>query len=116
MNRQKRLIRCVCAAGIAGMLAAGAITGGMNKPYTVRMDAKRYDGAAEEIKVLEGGQDVSETALDFEDSADAGQLENAGSPASPVSPEESVDSTGQGEVTSPAESMDPETPDRKSVV
>ena len=115
MNRQKRLIRCVCAAGIAGMLAAGAITGGMNKPYTVRMDAKRYDGAAEEIKVLEGGQDVSETTLDFEDSADAGQLENAGSPASPVSPEESVDSTGQGEVTSPAESMDPETPEEPAV-
>ncbi len=48
MNRRKRLIRCMCAAGIAGMLAVGAIDGGMDKPYTVRMDAKRYDGAAEE--------------------------------------------------------------------
>ena len=115
MNRQKRLIRCVCAVGIAGMLAVGAIAGGQDKPYTVRMDAKRYDGAAEELKVFEGEQDASETAWDFEDSADAGQIENAGSPADPVSPEESVDSTGQGEVTSPAESMDPETPEEPAV-
>ena len=112
MNRRKRLIRCMCAAGIAGMLAVGAIDGGMDKPYTVRMDAKRYDGAAEEIKALEGVQDASETALDFEDSADAGQSENAGSP---VSPAESVDSTDQGEVTSPTESMDPEAPEEPAV-
>ncbi len=115
MNRQKRLIRCVCAAGIAGMLAAGAITGGMNKPYTVRMDAKRYDGAAEEIKVLEGGQDVSETTLDFEDSADAGQIENAGSPADPAGPTESVDPTNQGEVTNPTESIDSVAPEEPAV-
>ncbi len=115
MNRQKRLIRCVCAAGIAGMLAAGAITGGMNKPYTVRMDAKRYDGAAEELKVFEGEQDASETAWDFEDSADAGQIENAGSPADPAGPTESVDPTNQGEVTNPTESIDSVAPEEPAV-